>query len=149
MTLPMTPRQHWIGIAQGLQQDLAGYQALQSLLQQQFHAALRHDAAAMEAVAQQITAQAEQLEAASRQRVLHARALMRAQEDTVSMTQLFLQLKAPLQQQLQALWDRLQQQVQECKSLNLRNCRLIMEQAELMRNVITGGMPDEDIYAPR
>ena len=62
-------------------------------------------------------------------------------------TALFSLLQPPLQQQLQALWAQLQARVQECKACNLRNCQLIMEQAEVMRSVIAGSS-QPDIYVP-
>ena len=145
----MTPRQHWAAIAQGLQADLQGYADLQALQQAQFHAALRHDGAGMERIAQQILAQAEQLEAARQQRVQHVQALLPAGA-AVSMSALFAQLASPLREQMQALWDRLEAQVQHCQQLNVRNCQLILEQAELMRTVIMGpAAAVPEIYAPR
>lgn len=141
-------RQRWAQIALGMQQDTAAYQALQQLLHAQFHAALRHDAAGMERVAQQITEQAHLLEQARQVRVAHAQALL-PQGAPVSMTALFSLLQAPLQQQMTALWHKLEAQVQTCKKMNLRNCQLIMEQAQTMRQVIAGGATQEDIYGPR
>lgn len=148
-TAGLTTRQRWAAIAQGIQHDVQGYQALQALLGEQFHAALRHDAPAMQAVAERITAQADQLAASSRQRVQHAKALL-PQGVPVSMAALFAQLPGALSQQLQKLWQQLEGQVQTCQSLNRRNGQLIMEQAETMRQVRAGGMPAEaGIYAPR
>lgn len=142
----LTERQRWADIARGMQQDLAAYAGLRDLLQTQFHAALRHDAAAMEEVARQIAAQVQQLDGTRQQRSLHARALLPAGA-ALSMTALFSLLQPPLQQQLQALWAQLQVRVQECKACNLRNCQLILEQAEVMRSVIAGSS-QPDIYVP-
>lgn len=147
MTAVFSARQRWAHIAVGMQQDLAGYATLQRLMHEQFHAALRHDATAMQEVAQRITAQAEALELSSQQRVLHAQALLPAGVP-VSMSALFAQLQAPLQQQLQALWSQLEAVVQQCKALNVRNCQLIMEQAQTMRQVLGGGSQEESIYGP-
>ena len=69
-----TPRQRWVAIAQGMQQDVADYAALQDLLKQQFHAALRHDAARMHSLADAITAQTDKLEASRAARVQHVQA---------------------------------------------------------------------------
>ena len=143
---PLSPRQHWAAIAQGLQQDQMACEALADLLQQQFHAALRHDAAAMQTLADAISAQVQAMEGSRLQRVAHAKALL-PPTATVSMAALFSQLGAPLQQQFQALWDKLEASVQACKAANVRNCTLIMEQAEVMRSVIAG--PEQGvIYAP-
>lgn len=146
---PADVRQLWAQIAQGMQQDLQGYESLRGLLRQQFHAALRHDAQAMQDVASQIAACAQTLQASSRVRVALAQQLLPAGV-SVSMRTLFAQLKGPLQQQLLRLWERLEQLVQQCQADNVRNCGLIMEQAQLMRQVLTGQSESESagVYGP-
>lgn len=144
--MTQTARQHWAGIAQGMQQDLQAYAHLRSLLHTQFHAALRHDAPAMEQVAQQISAQVQQLEHTRQERGSHARALLPA-DAVLSMAAVFALVQDPLRQQLEGLWAQLEAQVQACQMLNQRNCQLIMEQAEVMRTVIAGSAQPE-IYAP-
>lgn len=141
-------RQRWAHIAQGMQQDVVGYRHMQALMQAQFHAALRHDAPAMQEVAERITAQAQLLEQSSQQRVSHARALLPAGVP-LSMSAVFALLQEPLQQQLRALWQQLETAVQQCKALNVRNCQLIMEQAQIMRQVLGATGADEGIYGPR
>ena len=146
----MSARQRWGAIAQGIQQDLQAYQALRQLLKQQFHAALRHDAVLMAQLGEAIETQAAQLEQARQLRVQHAKALLPPQA-ALSMTALFAQLQQPLQGQLQGLWQQLEALVVDCKQLNMRNCQLIMEQAEIMREVIAsraGTAVATDIYAP-
>lgn len=143
-----SPRQRLAQIAQGMQQDLAAYANLQELLGQQFHAALRHDAAEMERLARQIEQQAQRLEASRQARVGHVQALLPVGAP-LSITSLFARLNGGLQAQLLALWAQLEAGVQACKAQNLRNCGLIMQQAETMRHVLTGGMPAQEIYAPR
>lgn len=143
----LSARQRWAHIAVGLQQDLAAYAALQALMDEQFHAALRHDAAAMQDVAQRITAQAQALEQSTQQRVLHAQALLPVGAP-VTMTALFAQLQAPLQQQFLRLWRELEALVQRCKTRNVRNCQLILEQAQIMRQVLGASNQDEAIYGP-
>lgn len=140
-------RQRWAHIALGMQQDMAAYRALETMMGEQFHAALRHDAAAMQAVAQRITAQAQILEQSRQQRVAHAQALLPA-GTPVTMTALFKQLQGPLQQQLHHLWRQLESLVQHCKALNVRNCQLIMEQAHTMRQVLGANPREEGIYGP-
>ena len=144
----LTARQHWAHIALGMQQDVASYQALQDLLHAQFHAALRHDVQAMQTVAEQITEQASQLDAARKARVEHVRALL-PQGVRPSMTEAIAQLQGGLQRQLLALWQQLEAQVQACKAQNVRNCQLIMEQAQIMRQVMGVEAAQEGIYAPR
>ena len=144
----MTERQRWAHVALGMQQDVAGYKQLHTLLNEQFHAALRHDTAGMQSVAERISAQAQLLERSATQRREHVQALlpMGAQ---LSMNALFGLIKPPLQDQFLSLWKQLEDQVQACKAMNLRNCQLIMQQAETMQHVIAGGWLQEDIYAPR
>lgn len=144
----MSARQHLAQLAQGMQQDAAGYEALQTLLEAQFHAALRHDAGAMEAVALRIAEQAEQLARQSDARIEHARALLPGGQK-LSMTAVFAPLPQALRHQLLGMWNALQAQVTACQALNVRNCQLIMQQAETMRAVLAGGVVTEDIYAPR
>lgn len=148
MNMVAQQRQHWVSLAQGMQQDIQGYQSLRDLLHEQFHAALRHDAAAMEQVALCISAQAEQLAQSTQVRRTHVSTLLPGASQ-LSMRAAFALLKPPLQQQMQALWERLETLVQECKAMNVRNCGLIMEQAELMHQVIAGGAPAQEIYGPR
>ena len=74
---------------------------------------------------------------------------LQPQATSLAMRTLLAQLKAPLQQQMQALWERLEQQVQTCKALNVRNCQLIMEQAQLMRQVIGIAPVEDGVYGPR
>lgn len=148
MSTGLSARQRWAHIAQGMHQDVAGYREMHTLMQAQFHAALRHDAPAMQDVAERIAAQAQSLEQSSQQRVVHARALLPVGAP-VSMTAVFALLQGPLQGQLQALWQQLETSVQQCKALNVRNCQLIMEQAQIMRQVLGATTADEGIYGPR
>ncbi|MDI9856428.1 flagellar export chaperone FlgN [Comamonas sp. 17RB] len=142
----LSTRQRWAAIAQGMQQDMTAYAHLCELLHTQFHAALRHDAEAMQEAAVQITAQVQWLEGTRKERGQHVRALLPAGAP-LSMEAAFALLQAPLQQQLLGLWGQLEAQVQVCKAMNQRNCQLIMEQAEVMRAVIVGNAQPE-IYAP-
>lgn len=148
MSTVVAARQHWIRLAQGMQQDLKAYEALRELLKAQFHAALSHDTAAMEQLAQRISAQAQQLAQSTQERSEHVSALLPAGTPP-SMRAAFALLKAPLQQQMQGLWTQLEALVQECKAMNLRNCELIMEQAQLMQQVIGGSSAVEGVYGPR
>lgn len=148
MSEGLSVRQRWAHIAQGMQSDMVGYRHMQSLMQTQFHAALRHDATAMQDIAERIAAQAQLLEQSSQQRVAHAKALLPT-HTPVSMTAVFALLQGPLQQQLQTLWQQLEMAVQQCKALNVRNCQLIMEQAQIMRQVLGATAADEGIYGPR
>jgi flagella synthesis protein FlgN len=42
-------------------------------------------------------------------------------------------------------WSALEAAVQECKALNTRNCRLLMDQHDIMQRVL---QTESDTYAP-
>lgn len=142
----LAPRQRWLALAQGLQQDLKDYAALRQLLAQQYQAALRHDAAAMQQLAQAISSLADRLHGMREQRVGHAQALLPGQ-GAVSMLAVIALLQPPLRAQFEQLWQRLLELVQACKQDNLRNGQLIAEQAEIMQTAVFGKAQDL-IYAP-
>ena len=140
----MTPRERLSDIMRGMQEDLAGYKALHALLERQFDAAVRHDTQTLEGVAESIVARVAALERSRSARVEHTAALL-GPGVRPSMTELMRRLSGPTLLQLTGLWSQLESQVRDCKALNLRNCRLIMEQGEVMRRVLVG---EEGIYAP-
>lgn len=126
-----------------LQADHSAYARLRELLEAQFQAALRHRAAALQEVADEIVALVEQLDAHTRRRGLLLRQLLGSQGEA-SMSRLLLRLPPATAQALGGLWAALQEQVNECKALNQRNCQLITEQQALMRRVM--GV-EEELYA--
>ena len=140
----MTPRQRLAAIARGMQADIDGYAALRGLLGRQFEAALRHDTGAMRDVAEAISEQVAVLERHRSERVQHATALSGGGVPA-SMPELFQRVGGPARLQLSGMWSTLEAQVHDCKAQNVRNCRLIMEQGELMRRVLVG---EDSIYVP-
>lgn len=140
----MTPRERLAQIVRGMLEDRAGYEALRTLLESQFEAAVRHDAASLERVAEAIMAQVGTLDRNRSARVEHAAALLGAGVHP-SMSELMRRLSGPAALQMTGMWSELEALVSDCKARNLRNCRLIMEQEELMRRVLTG---EEGVYAP-
>ncbi|KQP37171.1 flagellar export chaperone FlgN [Pseudorhodoferax sp. Leaf274] len=140
---PAMPRAAMERLLRDVQADLADYAGLNDLLDAQFAGALRHDAQAMESLAGRIVAVVDQLDARRQFRVgLLARLTGGA---TPSVPALVAQWPAARRAAVQALWDRLEQAVQDCKARNLRNARLLTEQNALLARVLHG--PEDTLYA--
>ena len=129
-------------VLQGISDDSVGYGALLALLEEQFQATLRHQSAQLTALAEQVIAAVEQLDARRRQRVSLVTALVGPQGD---MTQLFALLQEEARATAVRDWAALEQMVLECKRLNVRNSDLLTEQYTIMQRVLNG---EEDTYAP-
>jgi flagella synthesis protein FlgN len=122
-------------LLQGIESDAVACAQLQPLLQQQFDAALRHDAQALEALAAQITALVEAMAARRVERVALLKALVGATGEAAMercLTRLPETLRAPWQKR----WSALCSSVVECKRLNARNGQLLMDQYEIIQRVI-------------
>lgn len=129
-------------VLQGMADDRSGYAALQTLLEEQFQATLQHQSARLTALADQVVAAVEPLDARRRQRVSLVTALLGPQGD---MPQLFALLQEDARATAQRDWAALEQMVLECKRLNARNSDLLTEQYSIMQRVLHG---EEDTYAP-
>ena len=129
-------------VLQGISDDSVGYGALLALLEEQFQATLRHQSAQLTALAEQVIAAVEQLDARRRQRVSLVTALVGPQGD---MAQLFALLQEDARATAVRDWAVLEQMVLECKRLNVRNSDLLTEQYTIMQRVLNG---EEDTYAP-
>ena len=129
-------------VLQGMTDDGAGYAALQTLLEEQFQATLQHQSTRLTALADQVIAAVEPLDARRRQRVSLVTALLGPQGD---MPQLFALLQEDARSKAEAEWVALEQMVLECKRLNARNSDLLTEQYSIMQRVLHG---EEDTYAP-
>ena len=129
-------------VLQGMTEDRAGYAALQTLLEEQFQATLQHQSTRLTALADQVIAAVEPLDARRRQRVSLVTALLGPQGD---MPQLFALLQEDARSKAEADWVALEQMVLECKRLNARNSELLTEQYSIMQRVLHG---EEDTYAP-
>ncbi|MFT3857263.1 MAG: flagellar export chaperone FlgN [Aquabacterium sp.] len=120
-----------------LQADLDAAHGLQTLLEQQFQAALRHEGSTLSELGPRIVAQVEAMEARRAMRVrLVARLLGSAQAP--SMGALAETLPRPIQTALRREWQALESSVRHCKALNQRNCELIVAQHALMNRVLNG-----------
>lgn len=129
-------------VLQGMTDDSVGYAALQTLLEEQFQATLQHQSTRLTALAEQVIAAVEPLDARRRQRVSLVTALLGPQGD---MPQLFALLQEDARSKAEADWVALEQMVLECKRLNARNSDLLTEQYSIMQRVLHG---EEDTYAP-
>ncbi|PZQ03401.1 MAG: hypothetical protein DI587_00585 [Variovorax paradoxus] len=126
-----------------VQADLADYAELRALLEQQFAGALRHDALAMEPLAEALVAVVDRLDA---RRLFRDGLLARLSGVSApSVPALLAQWPAAQRAAVQALWDRLERAVQDCKALNLRNARLLTEQHQLLTRVLHG--TEDPLYA--
>ena len=129
-------------VLQGMADDSVGYAALQTLLEEQFQATLQHQSTRLTALAEQVIAAVEPLDARRRQRVSLVTALLGPQGD---MPQLFALLQEDARSKAEAEWVALEQMVLESKRLNARNSDLLTEQYSIMQRVLHG---EEDTYAP-
>ena len=129
-------------VLQGMTDDSVGYAALQTLLEEQFQATLQHQSTRLTALADQVIAAVEPLDARRRQRVSLVTALLGPQGD---MPQLFALLQEDARATAERDWIALEQMVLECKRLNARNSDLLTEQYSIMQRVLHG---EEDTYAP-
>lgn len=144
----MSRQQILLRLAQGMQADIADYRSLRALLQTQFDAALRHRTVELAQVAQDISTLCETLHARRVERVELVDACADvtasvAREDRVMAV--LAQLPVTYHALAQSVWQTLQELVLECKTLNLRNCTLLMDQHEIMQRVLDH---ENDIYAP-
>ncbi|MFA7097679.1 MAG: flagellar protein FlgN [Gammaproteobacteria bacterium] len=128
----------------GVQMDLDGYRQLRALLDEQFQAALRHQAEPLRDIARRIEALVDAMEARRRERVALVGHLCGA-ANSGAIQQVFAMLPERTRVKVQAWWDALDGLVRECKTLNARNGRLLMEQYEIMRRLMG---EESDIYAP-
>ena len=126
----------------GIADDLRAYPALQDLLEQQFHAALRHQATQLGQVAEAISALVDTLQARRAQRVALAQRLL---GPTANMAQAFALLKNPAREKIESDWKTLETMVVECKRLSKRNSDLLLEQHTIMQRVLHG---EDQLYAP-
>lgn len=118
-----------------LHADRSAYARLRELLEEQFQAALRHHSEQLSALAADIVALVEQLD---QRRAVRSELLLAllGRNSKPSVEALLQRLSGASAQTLAAAWQGLEQQVIECKALNLRNCQLITDQHALMLRVL-------------
>ncbi|WP_229417162.1 flagellar export chaperone FlgN [Massilia sp. Root418] len=136
-------RQHAMQLLlEGISADMAAYAELQDLLEQQFDAALRHQRARLEQVAEAVSVLVDAMETRRAQRVACAVHLL---GPAPAMAQVFALLKPEPRERLQQQWQALELRVLECKRLSKRNSDLLVEQYTIMQRVLHG---EDQIYEP-
>ncbi len=142
--LPRLTRQQAVAVlVDGVDQDLHAANAIHALLERQFQAALRHQGAALGALAEELTPALDAMDARRKQRVSLVRAL-HGQDGT--MAGFIATQPEPGRAQLAASWGELERLVVACKLATTRNGNLLAEQFSLMGRVLHGG---DGTYAPR
>lgn len=138
------PRQAAERLLRDVQADLDDYAVLADLLELQFAGALQHDGTALQTLAERILALVGQLDA---RRQLRSELLTRlAGGSRAADVATLLALWPPSgRAAVQALWERLEDAVRDCKERNLRNARLLTEQQALFARVLHG--PEDSLYA--
>jgi len=127
----------------GIQSDLQACGTIRELLERQFQAALRHQAAKLGALAEQLMPQLDSMEQRRLQRVQLVRALHGAD---ATMDQLLNGLPPAQRASASADWARLEQLVRDCKQATTRNGNLMADQYTVMQRVLHG---EDQLYAPR
>ncbi len=129
-------------LLRGVGEDVRDYRVLMGLLETQFELALRHEAAPMESLSARISALVDVLDARRRERVSLVEHL---QGPGRRMADVFGLLPPQRRRLLETGWQTLEKLVRDCKALNARNCRLLMDQQAILQRVLHG---DDEIYAP-
>ena len=129
-------------IVRGVEADRHAYRTLRGLLEEQFAAALRHDAAALATLAATITGLVGEIEGRREERVARCATLVGT---GTRMDAILPLLPEASRKAFVAAWRELEAQVRECKELNARNGRLMTEQNQIMQRVLHG---EVDTYAP-
>ncbi len=143
-TVRPVPRDALVQLLRDAQADLRDYGRLAAALEQQFGGALRHDAAALSSIAAEIMELTEVLEQRRQVRVRLVSGIL-GTATAPSMAALFARLPAAARAPIEALWQRLERSVAQCRERNLRNARLMTEQQALMQRVLHGD--ENHVYA--
>jgi flagella synthesis protein FlgN len=140
----MNRREAFKKIFNGMRADVRDYSVLRELLQTQFTAALQHRTDEIRDVGERITGLASLLEARRSERVDLVVAIA-GPSSRASITAVAARLQGASRTAFDTCWSALEQSVKECKALNMRNCRLLMDQHDIMRRVLS---TEVDTYAP-
>ena len=124
--------------------DVADYAALAVLLEEQFASALRHETAALTVQAERIMRLVDALDERRCTREALVSELLGG-ASRPSMAALFARLPVASRAPVEALWQRLEAAVQDCKARNARNAHLMSEQHAIMQRVLFG--EEAGIYA--
>lgn len=140
----MKPREAFNRIFAGMRADLHDYQRLRELLEAQFLSALRHRSDEIAQICAQISELAATLDArrVERQNLV---ALLMPKGERPSIGAVAKLLQGASRVVFEACWQSLEAAVRDCKALNMRNCRLLTDQYEIMQRVLN---TEADTYAP-
>ena len=140
----MNAREAFGRLVAGMRADLRDYCELRALLEAQFVAALEHRSTDICDIGERITAQVTALEQRRRERVELA-TLLAPRNVQASMGAIADRLQGMSRKAFEECWQALENAVRDCKTLNMRNCRLLMDQHDLMQRVLAA---EPDTYAP-
>lgn len=141
----MKQREAWNRIFSGMRADVHDYRRLRDLLEEQFGAALQHRTDAIGEIGGRITELTAVLEERRCERVRLASLLDAGRTSRVSISAVAQRLQGASRATFDVCWTALEALVQECKALNIRNCKLLMDQHEIMQRVLNA---EADTYAP-
>ncbi|MGO4377354.1 flagellar export chaperone FlgN [Pseudoduganella sp. RAF53_2] len=126
----------------GIAADMADYQSMLDLIEQQFDAAIRHQSVRLGEIAEAIGTLAAMMDDRRKQRFDLAVRLTGPQP---SMLQVFALLKPEPRARLESDWKALEAMVLKAKELGKRNAELLAEQFTIMQRVLHG---DDQTYEP-
>jgi flagella synthesis protein FlgN len=129
----------------GMHADVDDYRRLRDLLEAQFTAALQHRTTDIGEIGTRITELASVLDERRRERIALTGLLAAGRVSRVSISDVAQRLQGASRSTFDACWSALESSVRECKALNVRNCRLLMDQYEIMQRVLN---VETDTYAP-
>lgn len=129
-------------LMQGVGADIQRYRELLGLLESQFQATLRHEAASLAGLADTVTALVATLDDSRRERGALVHGLLGPK---ATMADAIALLDSPKREALETGWRSLEALVRESKRLNARNCQLLMDQHALLQRVLHG---EDATYAP-
>ncbi|MFO7305767.1 MAG: flagellar export chaperone FlgN [Gammaproteobacteria bacterium] len=128
----------------GMRADLDDYRSLRELLEAQFEAALQHRTEALTEIGERIIAVTSILEQRRKERQQLVASVL-PQGTPLSMAAVADRLQGASRAAFESCWKALESAIRECKTLNMRNCRLLMDQYEIMQRVLN---VQSDTYAP-
>lgn len=140
----MKQREAFSRIFAGMRADVSDYRRLRDLLEAQFLAALQHRTEDIRQIGSDIVELTSALEQRRRERVELA-GLVVPRSSPVSIGVIAQRLQGASRSAFDTCWTSLEAAVKECKALNLRNCRLLMDQHDIMQRVLNA---EADTYAP-
>jgi len=135
----------YISMQCGAEEEAAelGY-TLDTQAPDQFEAALQHRTEALTEIGERIIAVTSILEQRRKERQQLVASVL-PQGTPLSMAAVADRLQGASRAAFESCWKALESAIRECKILNMRNCRLLMDQYEIMQRVLN---VQSDTYAP-